>query len=639
MTDPKPTFNAYPMADYLVGPFSHDPTTDQSSETLTEWQQPFYDVAVNALYRVAKSDEAAQDWMPTPEQGAELYRELAYERKLHGMISGVVSYIDDYKTGTVETRLLDHQQEIFDAIMESLTQSGIDEDITIKSPTGSGKTAVLITLLRALKYKEQPSDKVRALVLVPTKDILGQTMNEFKEFAPEIDPGIYFGEKKQLKDITTMTYRSFDIAVRKGIITREMFDVIVKDEEHESGGEKLSESLDEYCTDPETGRRKAVFGLSATPRENKNLAYESNAIELIDRDILSPMSIHGYETGASIHEQMRFRKREDYAPEELEALINNDPRNRLIIQEVLSGLASGRRVVTRCLPGGELLHARMLSEYINGMTADIQDPYTSITTRRQVRSVVIDGGMPMKKRRMLSEMFNDPLRDGADGIDAIFFVDTLVRGWNSPIAKKLINACPSRSWTVMEQLLGRITRKFERKDGSLIHGQAVDLIDSSKLHKQILFSDVVNKNNPGKRYVEGAIIGPGLKDLRTGEDDAFEDMPVEEPEVEVEPRSPKVSPRPTKNAAPSSPALWNETKTVAGTFGNDPFGNAAPMTNEQREQHLSLEDLAELIETDPETLEDAIIERNVPLRVDEAGDFYVPAAYQRRLKAFIEQNY
>lgn len=643
-----PQLEAFPLTDYLVGPFAHEAEVDTLNpapppyEGLQSWQVPFYRVAMDALRRMAGQEELSDEWTPTPVQGAELYRELAHDRKVHGMVTGLKEYIHDYKRGEIKTPLREDQQEMFDAINEALTGMLNEDQVTIKSATGTGKTAVMIKLVEALKYKEQPSDPAKVMLLVPTKDILGQTIKAIKRFAPDLDFGVYFGEHKEMRDVTLITYRSFDIAVRAGILTRDMVDVLIKDEEDESGGKKISESLAKIV-DGETGdKRKILFGFSATPTEEENLAFERNILEAIDQGILSPISGVVRKTNATINEQPRFRKREDYAPEELEALIDNDPRNEIIIREVLSGLANGRRIAVRCLPGGELLHPNLLKDRLNATKTTIKDPYTGATSRRNIRSVVIDGNMPMHIRRLLYNVYNNPLRDGSEGIDVLLFVDTITRGFDSPILTKLINACPTRKRRKAEQLWGRLTRPFRRMDGSLQYGQAVDLEDESK-QDQVLFRDVINRYAPpGMQYKEGALIGPGLCDPRPSRNNvsAFEPKPIVVEDTLEESTSTSRRPR---SVLPSR-SEWQgmAERDVADSIRDNPFDTATAVTAEELSDHVSIAEAAALGGVTTDIVEDAIIDRNLRLAVHQEPEgeprYYLPPASYRRLQVYLRSQ-
>jgi superfamily II DNA or RNA helicase len=658
---------AYELTDYLVGPFndplSQDPTAGESAEApLAEWQVPYYQVALSALRAKSPADPVPENWMPDPAQGAELYRELAYERKMHGMIRGLKEYIADYKSGAATTRLRPSQQEVMDDLAAHVVETGTSEQITVKSPTATGKTAILVNLVRGLRYKEQPNDPVRALVLVPSKDILNQTISEFEKFAPEIDLGVYYSEKKDIKNVTTMTYRSFVLAVRRGLITRDNVDVIVNDEEHESGGLVTAGTMEYIAEDPETGKRKLLFGMSATPREKMNLAHEKTLVEALDEGLISPISVKERKTNGMLREVALQRKktREDYTEEELAALINDDPRNEEIMKEVLSGLSGGRRVAVRCLPGGKMLHPNLLNERLQRLKATIQDPYTGVRSYRHIRSLVIDGAMRSKDRRLILSAYNNHLMDGGDGLDVVLFVDTLFRGWDSPVTKKVIDTCPTLSWKRKEQILGRITRPFTRMDGTPIYGQAVDIMDDS-IKDQVLFRDVVNKYAPaGQRYIMNTVIGPGLRDPRhrAGYNQVFEPIPADELEKFQKRQKVRsswregeeqVTRRETTEVIQRMRQGTNETvseilhairekkRSVEDTRQASPFDAVETLTPELARDCVSLTEALEELDVDQAGIEDIVIEKNLRLYKDEGGSLYLTRIALRRIRTALEE--
>ncbi|MEK7152586.1 MAG: DEAD/DEAH box helicase family protein [Patescibacteria group bacterium] len=517
------------MADWLVGPFSH--VEQRPAGELVEWQVPFYDIALTGLRRiggVGQDQELPANFQPDPLKGVELYRELAYDRKAHGMINSLHTYIGDYKAGALITKLRDHQQEIMDVLAGEIVKVGMDRQINIKSPTGTGKTAIFTTLIEALKYKEQPNDKVRVLVLVPTKDILGQTIKAFDEFT-DIKAAKYFGESKEVGDVTGMTYQSFRKAIERGDIDENSFDVVVRDEADTFSRGKTGELIDNYCYDSKTGRNKLVVGLTATPHEEQKLSYERTVLESISDKLLAPLTTYQRHTSAVVQEDTDRDWREDFKDSEVGHLMDDPARNQIIIEEVLSGLASGRRVMVRCIAGQKLHHPEVIKDMLMQLgRVRIQHPFMGDVGLRSIRPVIIPGTMPMRKRELLTSIFNNHLDDR---IDVLLFVGTLIRGFDSPVAKKVINGAPTRSPTIAEQLLGRVERWFETHSGNVMNAQAVDIVDHTE-SGQVTFEDIINRDAPeGMRYRRGAIIGPGLADLTEHDSapgSAFIPIPVEE---------------------------------------------------------------------------------------------------------------
>jgi hypothetical protein len=64
----------------------------------------------------------------------------------------------------------------------------------------------------------------------------------------------------------------------------------------------------------------------------------------------------------------------------------------------------------------------------------------------------------------------------------------------------------------MEQVLGRITRPYRRRNGQWVPAEAVSIVDEGSNAFHVV--DVINRYAPqGMAYREGAVIGKGLCDL------------------------------------------------------------------------------------------------------------------------------
>ncbi|HYH74648.1 MAG TPA: DEAD/DEAH box helicase family protein, partial [Candidatus Saccharimonadales bacterium] len=514
------------LTNFLIGPFG---AGNNPPEKLQDWQLAYHDVALGALKRVAGAESLPADWMPSPGEGAELYRELAYDRKMHTMTHGLRRFVDDYKSGAIATKLRDDQKEMMDTLATTVVEQGATSQITIKAPTAIGKTAVYTTLIAALKYKEQPNEPVTALVLVPTASINDQTVRAFLQFTP-IKPGEYHGNRKEIKDVTVMTYQSFENALRNGHITRSVFDVVVRDESDTFARGQTNEAINDFCFDEETGKNKLVFGASATTLEGQELSFKRTLLEGISDGRLSPVMARNIETGIDIAAEPNVDDmHQDYEenPDDiLRPLIYHTKRNEIIVSEVVSGLQMGRKVLVRCIAGDNLKHTQILKEMIEAHAeVDIKHPYfDNQTIRRKIRTAIISGDMPLPQRRAILQLYNDPTKDY---FDVLLFVDTLTRGFDSPISKKLVNA--STPWTqrVAEQALGRVERMFRRKSGRIVTGEIVDLVDNRRTGYTA--QDIINRDAPkGMRYKQGAIIGPDLRDVRVPDSEpnsAFEPIP------------------------------------------------------------------------------------------------------------------
>lgn len=523
----RPDIEAYALTNWLVGPFAVASTVEAAAEpTLAPWQMKFHDIALGALRRLAGQEHIPDGWTPAPVEGASLYRELAYERKLHSMIGGLKAYVTDKPSGAAITKFRANQYEITDTLYHAVEDVMLGDPIRVKSPTGSGKTAVIVGLTEGLKYHEQPSDEAGVLILVPRKDILGQTVATFAQFSQAIRPSVYFGEKKELGKVTVMTYQSFNNAFKAGVITRDMFDAVIRDESHRARGDEISRNLKHFIHGGKGDKPKAVFDMSATPKvKAEQLHYSMTVVEGIKRGILSPVSARRIYTGADITELEDRDFRDDFSRGEVRSLIHNRARNEIIVDEIVSGLRSGRRTIVRCLPGEDLAHPGIIQQMLAERgKIPIRNSYMEDREVRLPHVLTIRGDMRMEERKKIYKIFSEDMNFD---LDVLLFVETMTEGWDGPIAKKLINAAPCRAEWLIEQLFGRVLRPYARHSGKIVTAQAVDLIDHSA-SGQVSFTNILDRDAPmGMRYREGVVVGKGLADLsdqlRT-ENGAFEQI-------------------------------------------------------------------------------------------------------------------
>lgn len=520
MTEMHKSPEAIELTNWLVGPYQMH---GEDYQDLEAWQVPFHEVALGGLRRLAATERVPDGWAPDPMSGLELYKQLAYERKTHSMIRGLKTYASERPEDGAIAKFRYNQHDMTETLAEAFTSTALGEPIRIKSPTASGKTAVIVGLTEGLKYKEKRSEEVGVLILVPRKDILGQTTQAFEDFSNTIRPTIYFGEQKNMSDVTIMTYQSFNRAYKEGLLPRDRFNAVIRDESHRAQGDETSRNLDAFCYGSRGNRPLAVFDMSATPKGAGELHYEKTVVEGIGEGLLSPISARRIYTNSQINEREIHRKHDDFLMGEVSGLIDDRVRNEQIVREILSGLREGRRVITRCVRGDNLRHLDVLERMIDQKgRVQIMNPYMQDTEFRKAHVLAIRGSMSMSERKKIYKIFSEDLNFD---LDVLLFVETMTEGWDGPIAKKLINAAPSRSDWLMEQLLGRVLRPYRRRNGELVTAEAVDFIDRSK-SGQVSFTHILDRDAPPRmRYREGAIIGKGLVDLRSpwrGENGAFE---------------------------------------------------------------------------------------------------------------------
>lgn len=109
MYEAQPSLEGLAITDRLVGPFGINPHEGQQ---LADWQLPIHLVALQALKNHCSIPTISDNWVPAPDQMHQLHTALSYERRLHGMMSSLKSYVDERPQGTAIARFWKNQQEM-----------------------------------------------------------------------------------------------------------------------------------------------------------------------------------------------------------------------------------------------------------------------------------------------------------------------------------------------------------------------------------------------------------------------------------------------------------------------------------------------------------------------------------------------
>jgi superfamily II DNA or RNA helicase len=417
------------------------------------------------------------------------------------MVHNLENFILDREAGMSESELFEHQQDVFHDIYKFLINPPLDEAGNyirkgyIKLPTGTGKTAIFTTLVDILnKPLEEGAPKLKSLVLVPKLDLVSQTVGTsedgiergFARFAKDTSVTEYHGQKKDLSgDAVVMTYRSFNILVRAGLLDKDLFDLVVCDEAHNALAQQVRQSLENYC------EGKLVIGLTATPdfASNKRVIdffpSEIHNVELreaIEEGFLAPVQCLAVTSDEEI--KTLGRGGGDYTEAELEKLIEHEWRNQKAVEFAKQFISDGKQGLISCVPGQDLAHARLMTEKLQA--ENIVDPVTGET--RKIRAMAVGGHISKEERTAIYQQFEN------GEIDVLTYVDLLTEGWDSQAAKFLINLRPTTSPVNAVQRMGRILRpgelaiivefidKSDKPQFTFYHALGVEEIELGKIY-------------------------------------------------------------------------------------------------------------------------------------------------------------
>lgn len=301
----------------------------------------------------------------------------------------------------------------------------------VKYPTGGGKTVIISELVEARGCK--------ALVVVPTKDLVTQTKAEFETFAQSLQVGMWYSDKKEFgDDVTITTYDSFINLVREGAIKKGEFPLIILDEAHEALGRETKNALKRV-----SGKQTTIIGFTATPTYSETRGVEellptvihwTSLRELQQRgrlcpheliEVCLPINIANAFRGLSVDERM-FQKIADQAR-----------LNERVI-EVYKSQVYGKKAIAFC---SGVDHAKKLAE-------DFRE--------KAISAVAIWGNDPEREEKL--RCFKNNLPYDGQNIQILTGADLVVQGLDIRDLEVGFLLAPTCSPVVAEQRIGRLLR-------------------------------------------------------------------------------------------------------------------------------------------------------------------------------------
>jgi len=397
----------------------------------------------------------------TPEQ------ELISIRKYIALINNLEGYIASYEKDKPEGFLREHQQDVFHSIAEFLNK-GLKAGY-LDLPTGFGKTALFVELVKALSKGKNKKTGLKTLVLVPTQDLITQTIGKnenpkkregFAKFAPNINATAYYQDVKDLSgDVVVSTYQSFLLLQKENPKFTEQFDVVILDEAHKALGPATKEQIAAIAPNA------LKMGCTATAEYDTSrqvkeilpeLIHKMEVREAVELGILANPRGFLYKTNIKIEGQI-MSGYPDYPPGVLRQL-NKEARNKVTVDFVKTFVSKGVRGLVPCLPGDKGQFARDMADRISAET--IVDKKTKKKRNILARSVTQDTSRD--ERNEIYEAFKN------QEIDCITYIDIITTGKDLPNAKFLVRNRPRRSKVESTQEIGRLLRPFEGEDPYIV---------------------------------------------------------------------------------------------------------------------------------------------------------------------------
>lgn len=348
-------------------------------------------------------------------------------------------------TGIAVT-LFEFQEKAVSKLLSLAADPGTKQTITMKAPTGSGKTVILISFID--EYCTRADSSTAFIWLCPGKGNLEeQSKAKMEKLAPHCKTQNLFDALEEGFTPGSTTFINWELVTKKGNTAirdserKNLFDriadahrcgtefIILIDEEHSNNTAKAKTILDAFSA-------KKIIRVSATALHSKNHeSYEIDEQDVIDAGLITKALYinDGVEDGAEFTE--------DY-----ECLLDLADSKRKAIAERYKQI--GRRIRPLVLiqfPNGRPATIKAVEDKLAGMGYTYENGMVSIWMSEDKRDLP------------------DNLTDNDAGPVFLLMKQAISTGWDCPRAKILVKLREGMSESFEIQTIGRIRRMPEAK--------------------------------------------------------------------------------------------------------------------------------------------------------------------------------
>ena len=194
--------------------------------------------------------------------------------------------------------LFDFQEKAVIKLLDIVTDSRSKQTITVKSPTGSGKTIILIDFVE--EYLTKINSRTAFIWLCPGKgDLEEQSRQKMRKFAPHRHTQNLFDSLQNGFEAESTTFINWELVTKKGNTSirdserKNLFDriadahragiefIVIIDEEHSNNTAKAKTIIDAFSA-------KNIIRVSATAIENKRYEYfEIDEVDVIGEGLIT----------------------------------------------------------------------------------------------------------------------------------------------------------------------------------------------------------------------------------------------------------------------------------------------------------------------------------------------------------------
>lgn len=346
----------------------------------------------------------------------------------------------------ININLFDFQEKAVIKLLDIVTDSRSKQTIIVKSPTGSGKTIILIDFIE--EYLTKISSNTAFIWLCPGKgDLEEQSCRKMRKFAPHRYTQNLFDALQNGFAAESTAFINWELVTKKGNTAirdserKNLFDriaeahragtefIVIIDEEHSNNTAKAKSIIDAFSA-------KNIIRVSATAVENKRYEYlEIDEVDVINAGLITKALYvnEGLVDGMEI---------------------SND-------YECLLDLADAKRkaIAARYKELGKAIRPLVLIQFPNGQPETIR----AVEAKLESMGYTYDNGM-------VSIWMSEDKRDLPDNLNEndatpvfLLMKQAISTGWDCPRAKILVKLREGMSEGFEIQTIGRIRRMPEAR--------------------------------------------------------------------------------------------------------------------------------------------------------------------------------
>lgn len=378
-------------------------------------------------------------------------------------------------------------------------------------PTGIGKTAIFVGILNeAQKAAQEDAQSLRMMVVVPTRNLLGQVKDSFEEYGPELfsNLGIYGdGDQDLDQNLILTTYTSWTTLVERGDIGSHNVDILVHDEAHRGTSDRRVDNFFNAFGD-ETAR----IAVTATAHFDETKSVERTHGHSIYYKSL-PDAVKDGELASYIQTQFYVVRVE---PPEFTDEFNEAENGNGDLYKKMRQAAWNERAHITFREGTDIHTGELLSDNFTGFFTEGIAQANDLEQRLNDDEVLLQRakdagfkGVAVAIHSLLSDKERDRrLKSVLNGEYMALIGDEMFKeGFDYPPLKTVIDGSHG-SLVDKVQILGRPARKWNnpRKDGRLEGATFVDMVvyvgdkdpekdvlyRSRAIRKAVLAKDILN---------------------------------------------------------------------------------------------------------------------------------------------------